>query len=90
MTAVFEATYQATDEGRTMSAELFEGLDVVIPPVVATALLSPLVLVEALLSAFVATGRDLILPGLLLLAVALWMANDLRRSRRQSEEPADG
>ncbi len=90
MTAVFEAADQTTDEGRTMSAELFEGLDVVIPPVVATALLSPLLLVEALLSAFVATGRDLILPGLLLLGVALWMANDLRRSRRQSEEPADG
>ncbi len=90
MTAVSDSVDQLRDDGRTMSSELFEGLDVVIPPLVAGALLSPLILLEALVSAFVATGRDLVLPTLILLALALWMANDLRRHRRRSKGAANG
>ncbi len=90
MTAVSDAVDPSRDGGRTMSAELFEGLDVVIPPLVVGALLSPLMLLEALVGAFVATGRDLILPALILLALALWMANDLRRHRRSSERATNG
>ena len=64
---------------------LFEGLEVVIPPLAATALVSPLLLLEALLGAFFATGRDLLIPTLLLVIVSLWMANDLRRQRKTEE-----
>lgn len=67
---------------RGMSAALFDDLEVVIPPLVASAILSPLVLFEALIGAFVETGRDLVFPGILLLLVAGWMGNDLRRQRR--------
>ena len=90
MTAVSDAKDQPGDGAQSMSAELFEGLDVVIPPLVASALLSPLILLEALVGAFVATGRDLILPGLILLMLALWMARDLRRNRNRLERAPDG
>ena len=71
-----------TESGGAMSSTLLEDLGVVIPPLAATALLSPLILLEALAGAFFATGRDLLLSGFLLLVVALWMANDLHRQRK--------
>ena len=42
-------------------------------------------LVEAILGAFVETGRDLLVPGVILLALAVWMVRDLRRSRTAKE-----
>jgi hypothetical protein len=62
-----------------MSMRLTEGLEVVIPPLAATALLSPLILLEALLGAFVDTGRDLLIPGFLLFAASLWMTRGVRK-----------
>ena len=70
-----------TDDGigHGMSGALITGLEVVIPPLVATALVSPLILLEALLGAFIDTGRDLVFPAIALLVVSLWLARDLRR-----------
>lgn len=65
-----------------MSAKLVGALEVVIPPNVASALLSPLMLVEAIVSAFATTGRDLLMPALLLVAVILWTEGRRRRWHR--------
>ncbi|MDJ0924819.1 MAG: hypothetical protein QNJ77_09665 [Acidimicrobiia bacterium] len=64
---------------------LFAGLEVVIPPPVAAAVLSPLVLVGAIAGAFTTTGRELLLPGVLLVCTALWV---VWRSRDADDEEA--
>jgi hypothetical protein len=75
-------------EPRSMSGALFEGLDVAIPPLVASAILSPLMIAEALLAAFLETGRELMIPSLLLLAGSIWMLYDIRRDRRKPQAEA--
>ncbi|MDX2467480.1 MAG: hypothetical protein QNL12_09210 [Acidimicrobiia bacterium] len=72
-------------EPQTMSGALFEGLDVVIPPLAAAAILSPLMILEALVGAFVETGRELFIPSVLLLAASIWMFHDTRRDRTQAQ-----
>ncbi len=71
-------------EAHSMSSAIFEGLDVVIPPLAAVAILSPLMIVEALLYAFVETGRELVIPSVLLLAASIWMFYDTRRERDET------
>ena len=68
------------------SGVLLDGLEVVIPPTVATSLLSPLLLLESIAMAFVRTGLELLVPGLLLMLVVLW-GDDRRRKRSVLLEP---
>lgn len=58
--------------GGTFSNALLDGLTLVVPPAVAAALLSPLVLLEALVSVFAATGRELLIPLVVLVAGVAW------------------
>lgn len=59
---------------------LLDGLELVIPPAVASSLLSPLLLLESVFGAFVATGRGLLIPGLLLVVGVLWTEGRRRRN----------
>lgn len=61
------------------SAALLDGLELVIPPTVASSLLSPLLLLESIAGAFTETGRDLILPVLILIVGILWTEGRRRR-----------
>lgn len=81
MRALPTVTETDTPSRPGLSAGLLEGLEVVIPPVVANVVLSPLILIEALVGAFVATGRDLVIPGIVLAVLALWIARDTNRRR---------
>lgn len=69
-------------EQPNLSGVLIDDLELVIPPAVATTLLSPLLLVESIVNAFWRTGRDLLIPGLLLLVGVLW--TDAQRRRELS------
>lgn len=75
-------------QSHSMSTALFEGLDVAIPPLAAAAILSPLMIAEALLSAFVETGRELLIPSVLLLLTSIWMYYDTRRHRNKTSSEA--
>ena len=65
------------DQGGLTSG-LLDSLELAIPPAVASSLLSPLLLLESIFGAFVATGRGLLIPGLLL-AVGILAAEGRRR-----------
>ncbi|MCP4307591.1 MAG: hypothetical protein GY788_22510 [bacterium] len=65
-----------------LSRGLLESLELAIPPAVASSLLSPLLLVRSILGAFVATGRGLLIPGILLTIAFLLVGG--RRRRQQS------
>jgi hypothetical protein len=81
-----------TAERAGLSHALIEALELVIPPRVATAVISPLLVLEALLRAFTDGGRVLAVPGILLLLGAGWVAHEsmllslLRRFRRRQHE----
>jgi hypothetical protein len=60
----------------------------VIPPAVASSLLSPLLLLESIIGAFLETGRGLLIPGLLLAVGLLWA--DRRRRRDEVLHLDDG
>lgn len=87
MAALPDIDGTVSESDRGLSSRLLRALDVVIPPFVAAALMSPLMLLEALIRAFVRTGRDLLAPGLILLLLALWTARDLRRKQTPIGEP---
>ena len=61
-----------------VSSRFIDGLELVIPPSVAIALVSPLLLLEAFVGAFADGGRALLLPGVLLLLGTAWVANESR------------
>ncbi|MGZ8784796.1 MAG: hypothetical protein ACXW1Y_04450 [Acidimicrobiia bacterium] len=72
-----------------------DALGLVIPPFAATALVSPLLVLEAFVGAFTDGGQAILLPGVLLLLGAGWVANEsrfvaffglLRRRREQGAE----
>jgi hypothetical protein len=65
--------------GGGLSNLLLDGLELVIPPAVASSLLSPLLLLESVFGAFMETGRGLLIPGLLLVAGVLWTEGRRRR-----------
>ena len=65
--------------GGTFSNALLDGLTLVVPPAVAAALLSPLVLLEAILAVFVSTGRELVLPLVTLVGGVAWIGGRHRR-----------
>ena len=67
--------------GGTFSTALLDGLTLVVPPAVASALLSPLVLLEALVSVFATTGRELLVPLAFLVAGVAWVGG-----RRRDED----
>ena len=67
---------------------LLDSLDLAIPPAVTSSLLSPLLLLQSIVGAFLATGQGLLIPGLLLLVGVLLM--DRRRRRHGSASTADG
>jgi hypothetical protein len=61
-----------------LTSGLLDSLELAIPPAVASSLLSPLLLLESILGAFFATGRGLLIPGLLLV-VGILAAEGRRR-----------
>jgi hypothetical protein len=65
-----------------LSGALLDGLEVAIPPSIASSLLSPLLLLESTVGAFTATGRDLTMPALLLIVGVLWTEGRRRRRPR--------
>ena len=84
-----------TSVDRGLSGTFIDAVELVIPPQVATALVSPLLVVESFFAAFTDSGQALLMPGLLLLLGAAWMANEsrfvallglLRRRRQQGAE----
>ncbi len=80
-----EATLEAGDEATSFGLSgSFEGaLSVVLPPQMASAIVSPLIVLEMLLRVLFDSVEDLV-PSALLLAVAfIWMLS----SRRRREEP---
>lgn len=66
--------------GQAFSNALIDGLTLVIPPGVATALLSPLLLLEALLATFAGTGRELLAPLIILVVGVAWIGGRHRRN----------
>lgn len=89
-------TDDGDESGGALSGTLFDGLELVIPPTVEAAILSPLLLLQSLFAAFTDAGRDLAVPALLLLLGAGFVANEsrlrlvvgaLRRTRRSGSEP---
>lgn len=69
------------------SNTLLDGLEVAIPPTVASSLLSPVLLLESILRAFLETGRGLLIPGLLLILGMLWTDRRRRRDSVLSLQP---
>lgn len=73
--------------GGAFSNALLDGLTLVVPPAVAAALLSPLVLLEALLAVFASTGKELLVPLATLTAGVIWVGG--RRRRQEVLAPSD-
>ena len=57
---------------------LLEGLDLVLSPPIATALLSPLLVFSALAQALTDSGKALLLPGFMLLVGFLYLSNEAK------------
>ena len=69
----------APDEVASVGLNSFvDDLGVVIPPQVATALVSPLLVLEALVGAVADSGKAMLGPGAVFLLGALWIANESR------------
>jgi hypothetical protein len=64
------------DAGASLTAGMLKDLELVVPPGVATALLSPVLVLEAFIAALASTGRALWLPALLLVAGAIVLSNE--------------
>lgn len=77
--------------GGAFSNALLDGLTLVVPPAVAAALLSPLVLIEAVLAVFASTGRELLVPLVVLVAWVAWAGGRRRRHvPAAATEPSGG
>jgi hypothetical protein len=61
-----------------MSGDFLDGLDLVVSPPIATALLSPLLVLEAFARALSDAGEAMVLPGLLLVFGVLYLSNEAR------------
>jgi hypothetical protein len=57
---------------------LLEGLDLVLSPPIATALLSPLLVFSAFAQALTDSGKALLLPGFMLLVGFLYLSNEAK------------
>ncbi len=87
---LLESTEEETAADREFSSMLLDGLELVIPPAAAAAVLSPWLLLEAFVGAFTDAGIELLLPGLLLSLGAAWVTSKSRLrvlagSRRSSQ-----
>jgi hypothetical protein len=76
----------AVVEHEGFSSTLLDGLELAIPPAVASSLLSPLLLLESILGAFLETGRGLLIPGMLLLLGLAWNEGRRRWGHRPSPD----
>lgn len=65
--------------GGALSSALIDGLALIVPPGVAAAILSPLLLLEALVATFAATGRELVIPLATLVIGVVWIGGRWRR-----------
>jgi hypothetical protein len=65
-----------------MSGRLLDEIGAAIPPLAATAIVSPVLLGEAFVGAFAETGRDLVVPGVILLVGVTWISRSSRRTGR--------
>lgn len=70
--------------GGAFSSALIDGLALVVPPAVAAVLLSPLLLLEALVATFAGTGRELLVPLVILVVGVAWIGG----ARRRDPSPA--
>ncbi len=62
----------------SITGDFLEGLDLVVSPTISTALLSPVLVLEALARALSDAGQAVVLPGLLLAFGVLYLSNEAR------------
>ena len=73
-----EAATFRSEVNSSMSGDFLEGLDLVVSPPIATALLSPVLVLEAFARALSDAGQAIVLPGLLLAFGVLYLSNEAR------------
>lgn len=79
-----EMAVNPTAAATPLSGRLIDAADIVLPPAVAEALLSPFIVLELLWQAISQTGKSILLPALLLGAVTGWLVT--RRSEAEKSE----
>jgi len=62
----------------SITGDFLEGLDLVVSPPIATALVSPVLVLEAFARALSDAGEAIVLPGLLLVLGVLYLSNEAR------------
>ena len=90
--AALGSTSDGEDRPRGLSGWLLNALEVVIPPSIGVALLSPLMTLEALIAALAQSGQALLIPTVLLIIGFVWVYYERRLAlllaaarRRKSE-----
>ncbi len=73
-----EAATFRSEVNSSMSGDFLDGLDLVVSPPIATALLSPFLVLEAFARALFDAGEAMLLPGLLLAFGVLYLSNEAR------------
>ena len=73
-----EAATFRSEVNSSISGDFLEGLDLVVSPPIATALLSPFLVLEAFARALSDAGEAMVLPGLLLAFGVLYLSNEAR------------
>jgi len=73
-----EAEILRSEVNSSITGDFLEGLDLVVSPPIATALLSPFLVLEAFARALSDTGEAIVLPGLLLAFGVLYLSNEAR------------
>ncbi len=73
-----EAATFRSEISSSIAGDFREGLDLVVSPPISTALLSPLLVLEAFARALSDAGEAMVLPGLLLAFGVLYLSNEAR------------
>ena len=73
-----EAEILRSEINSSITRDFLEGLDLVVSPPIATALLSPFLVLEAFARALSDAGEAMVLPGLLLVFGVLYLSNEAR------------
>ncbi len=73
-----EAATFRSEVNSSISGDFLDGLDLVVSPPIATALLSPFLVLEAFARALSDAGEAMVLPGLLLVFGVLYLSNEAR------------
>ena len=73
-----EAEILRSEIDLSIAGDFLEGLDLVVSPPIATALVSPFLVLEAFARALSDAGQALALPGLLLVLGVLYLSNEAR------------